>query len=191
MHVLEKFLKQVRARSAENLKSFNLLYDAYCYGVCIGIIRQELDSLLRVSYLVDHNSGFQLRSNALDLVKNSVEFGEWRFLNANQKMQKVNDKEMIKQGGWEQIVYKFGCGLIHLSNKHLYQDLDPVIMIENEQKEEIIHYLKTYHRFEKNEVTMNDIIQYLPVIFQKIYENIDAHIEQIILINNETKVFED
>lgn len=189
MNFLEIFIQQVRARSEENKKAFDLLYLQKCYGVCIGIIRQELDSLLRVSYLIDWEKGYQFRSNAYDLIKNSVEEGKWQFLNEKNKIQRVQDKEMLDEGGWESIVYAFGCGLIHLSNKHLYQDFDPVLQLQQEEKERIVSYLNIYHGFCKEEVNMKDIIDYLPKIYEKIYGNIEGHLEEIVSINNETKVF--
>jgi len=72
MNILEKFIAQVQARSAENQKSFELLYKHECYGVCIGIIRQELDSLQRVSYLIDWDNGYQFRQQLPSLF--SIDF---------------------------------------------------------------------------------------------------------------------
>lgn len=106
-------------------------------------------------------------------------------------MERITDNKMLKQGGWEALVYDFGCGLIHLSNKHLYQDVDPVIKMAKEKQDNIVKYLNFHHGFEKKEINMNDLIKYLPVIYKKIYENIESHIETISLINNETKVFKD
>lgn len=49
--IAESFLAGAKARSLENRKSFGLLYDQGCHGVCIGLMRQELDTLLRLSFL--------------------------------------------------------------------------------------------------------------------------------------------
>ena len=182
MNILEKFIKQIDARTNENQKAFNLLYEQKCYGVCIGIIRQELDSLLRAMYLID-SSGYKFRSNAFDLIKNSVEIGEWKFLNASGKIQRVSDKEMLSEGGWEAVVYKFGCGLIHLSDKHLYRDFDPIIKLSVTEKSNIIGYLKKFHEYDKDVVNMDDIINYLPKIYQKIYENIESCLESYVEID--------
>jgi len=190
MNILEKFIAQVQARSAENQKSFELLYKHECYGVCIGIIRQELDSLQRVSYLIDWDNGYQFRQNAFDLVSNNVQIGEWVFLNANGKKQKVRDIDMLQTGGWEAVVYNFGCGQVHLTDKHLYRDFDPVVKMRDEEKQLTIEYLKKYHGFDKREVDMNDIIQYLPKIYKKIYENIECNLEEIISINSMAKIFD-
>ena len=188
MNILEKFIKQINARSNENQNAFNLLYEKKCYGVCIGIIRQELDSLLRASYLIDSN-GYDFRFNAFDLIKNSVEIGEWKFLNDNHKMQSVRDREMLSEGGWEEVVYNFGCGLIHLSDKHLYRDFDPIIKLSVKEKGNIIGYLKKYHEYDKEAVNMGDIINYLPKIYQKIYESIEYYLKLYAEINDVQKIF--
>jgi hypothetical protein len=187
MNILEKFIKQVENRSLENQNAFNLLYENECYGVCIGIIRQELDSLLRVSYLIEFN-GWCFNEFAFELVKNSVESGEWRYLN-NNKFKRVTDKEMLDKGGWESIVYDFGCGLIHLSNKHSYKH-NSILNISQNEKEKIIDYMKKYHDFDKTDVDMNDIVEYLPRIYKKIRENIDYYLEEIVSINKENRIFE-
>jgi len=51
--MIQLFFRQVTARSEEHKQSFDLLYHAGHYGVCIGIIRQEIDSMMRVAYLND------------------------------------------------------------------------------------------------------------------------------------------
>jgi hypothetical protein len=48
---LIEFCNTVRDRSNENLKSFKLLVDNQNYGVAVGLVRQEIDSLIRVAYL--------------------------------------------------------------------------------------------------------------------------------------------
>ena len=39
-----------------------------------------------------------------------------------EKSRKVRDIDMLQTGGWEAVVYNFGCGLVHLTDKHLYRD---------------------------------------------------------------------
>lgn len=188
MNLLERFLEQVEARTIENQKSFELLYENECFGVCIGIIRQEIDTLLRVSYLIDWSKGYKLRENAYDLIKSSVELGEWKYQNNHKKMVQIRDREMLLEGGWEEVVYKFGCGLIHLSNKHLYKTSDPIVNLSDQEKEKIIHYLSYYHNYEKIDLNMLDIIEYLPKIYEKIYSNIEGYIEEIIEISKQDDI---
>jgi len=187
MILLEKFIKQVKSRSLENKTAFDLLHANKCYGICIGIVRQELDSLLRVSYLVERN-GWSFSEYAFDLVKNSVESGEWKYINKNNKFTRITDREMLEGGGWEAVVYDFGCGLIHLSDKHLYKD-SPKLNISQNEKEKIISYMARYHDFNKTDVDMDDIVEYLPRIYKKVYDNIEFYLEELLSINSEFRVF--
>ena len=54
MIIRQFFFNIVRARSVENAKSFDLLYKHGCYGNCVSIIRQELDSYIKVLFIRNH-----------------------------------------------------------------------------------------------------------------------------------------
>lgn len=51
MSYLERFYKQVTERTLENKNAFKVLFDQQLYGVCIGLLRQELDTLIRLVYI--------------------------------------------------------------------------------------------------------------------------------------------
>lgn len=52
MDDLDKFCNIVKKRSEENAKTIKLLYENQLYGNCVGILRQELDSMVRVLFLL-------------------------------------------------------------------------------------------------------------------------------------------
>lgn len=52
MNNLKQFCEIVKKRSEENSKSIKLLYEQKLYGNCISILRQELDSMVRVLFLL-------------------------------------------------------------------------------------------------------------------------------------------
>ncbi len=52
MEDLKQFCEIVKKRSEENSKSIKLLYEQKLYGNCISILRQELDSMIRVLFLL-------------------------------------------------------------------------------------------------------------------------------------------
>lgn len=52
MDDLDKFCNIVKNRSEENAKTIKLLYENQLYGNCVGILRQELDSMVRVLFLL-------------------------------------------------------------------------------------------------------------------------------------------
>lgn len=49
---IESFCRQVRSRSKEHQKAIGLLSEAGLAGQMVAILRQELDSMVRVIYLL-------------------------------------------------------------------------------------------------------------------------------------------
>ena len=134
------------------------------YSVAVGILRQELDSMVRVTYLLDpHN-----RDRRALLIHQAVSGEKW---------EDVWDKKMVKLAGslknynWAQRVYEFGCGFIHLSSYHDYQDRDPFRVLPADDRQAIAEYLHEYHP-QAREITaaseFEDIIPYVPKVLEKI-----------------------
>jgi hypothetical protein len=74
MSTLEEFCRQIRARSTEHRKAISLLYDNDLMAPLAAIIRQELDSIFRVIYLLTiSNLEFHL-----DFIRSSVEGTPWK-----------------------------------------------------------------------------------------------------------------
>ncbi len=135
---LNIFLSQAKQRSNENEKSFKLLVDNECYGVAIGLLRQELDTLIRLCYLWSPETTNDVANS---LIEKSVNGEQWRVVNHNGKSVKVFERDMLdlssSLGGWENVIYSFGCKLIHLTDYHLYKTEDPFTKIEEIDKKEI------------------------------------------------------
>ncbi len=178
---LSIFLNQASARSVENQKAFNVLTNAGFYGVAIGLLRQELDTLIRLSYLCMHTTSV---SQAKSLIEKSVKGLPWKVVNHKGKEVKITDKDMLNfanhLGGWEQVIYKFGCKLIHLSNFHLYLVNDPFDTITKEDREEIVSYLHKYHHYPKETINFDDLKPYLPMVMEKITQNVESYIEELL-----------
>ncbi len=177
---LSKFLSQVSSRSAENQNAFRLLYESQLYGVAIGLLRQELDSLIRISYLWLPETPVAVANS---LIEKSVRGEIWKVVNHNGKEVKLSDRDMLNLanhlGGWEQYIYSFGCKLIHLSDYHLYWDSDPFDSISQSDKEMIVSYLKSYHQYPKSDIDFHDLIDYLPKIMEKLSSNVAFYIEEL------------
>ena len=101
------FIRQVRARSAENARVFKELARINAPGQMIAVLRQELDSIIRVLYLFQ-----QPKSRRTELIKESVNGVRWRRADSTAF---VTDREMLelssKLMGYDKYVYKFGCHL--------------------------------------------------------------------------------
>lgn len=82
------------------------------------LLRQELDSMIRVIYLLAVKDPHE-RSR---LIKATLRGERWKVQTARGKFRDVTDREMVDlaQGlqGWTQSVYRFGCAFVHLSDFH-------------------------------------------------------------------------
>jgi hypothetical protein len=122
MSNLAIFLRQVRSRSLEHQRAMKLLASARLAGQMVSVLRQELDSMVRVIYLLTQSP--ERRELLIDA---AVRGEKW---SQEASRAKATDKEMVELAqalqGWTQSVYKFGFAFIHLSGLHDYNDRDPL-----------------------------------------------------------------
>ena len=177
MNHLEIFCRQIRARSDDNKRAFSLVYRECIWSQVIAILRQELDSMIRVIYLLSITD--MLYRN--DLIAASVEGRKWT---AKGTKKRITDREMVelanKLNGWTESVYRFGCGFIHLSSFHDYQDRDPLDMISSDEKNAILQHMRNYHGgpHELNP-KMKDLYPYQPMVLDKIASNLECYVEKL------------
>lgn len=170
------FLRQVRSRSLEHQRAMDLLAREGLAGQMISVLRQELDSMVRVIYLLTQS----LNHRAV-LINASVKGERWRR-EASRAM--ITDKEMVDlaQGlqGWTRSVYKFGCAFIHLSSLHDYNDSDPIIQLPAQERKDIIEHCRNYHGGPAiGAESFEDIVPYLPRILEKISGNLECYLEAL------------
>lgn len=161
------FLRQVRSRSHEHQQAMILLASAGLAGQMTAVLRQELDSMVRVIYLL--TQAVERRTLLIDA---SV---------AGKKWPKITDKEMVdiaqELQGWTQSVYKFGCAFIHLSGLHDYNDRDPLFLLPEEERSAILRHCRYYHGGPMQEdASFRDLIQFLPRVLKKIASNLDCYL---------------
>jgi hypothetical protein len=180
METSEQFLSLVKARSEENAAAFALLHANKLHGVCIGLLRQELDTLIRLCYLWQSSTSDE---EALRLMSLSINGQEWKILGPKGKFERLGDKKMVglasHLGGWEQLIYNFGCKLIHLSNAHLYETEDPVALMSEQEQEALTGYLRSYHGHSGNAASIKEVIYYLPKVMEKLGGNVGFYVEQL------------
>ena len=155
--VTDKFIEIVKTRSAENKKSIHLLFENGIIGNCISILRQELDSFIRVIYL-GKLGDMNERQRLMGLTINGQ---EWNELTINGKLKKITDRDMVNFAnvlfGYINYVYKFGCGFIHLSNNHDFQNENPF----------------------ENELTLENFKPYLLMVYEKVSSNMLYHLDEL------------
>lgn len=174
MDNLNTFCNIIRKRSAENKKSIKLLYENQLYGNAISILRQELDSMIRVLYLLSRNQHVREQ-----LIEQTINYEKW-----HEGKSKISDYEMINNAnnlhGWARNVYEFGCSFIHLSVFHYYLEQDPFSYLLKDDLSTIKNFMVKYQEFpDSQKINMQTMIPYLPQVFDKINDNLKCHIETL------------
>ena len=181
--IISQFIELVKNRSEENRLSLNNLYENHLLGNCISILRQEIDTFIRIIYLGRLDSVHE-RERLITLTFNDE---KWNTLTINNKTKNITDKDMVDIAseikGYVQYLYKFGCGFIHLSNYHNYKTENPFDRLNLGEQIDIKFYLHQYHGFPiENDLTIETIEYLIPDVFNKISQNMLYYNEQ--LLNN-------
>lgn len=171
------FCRQVRARSREHREAMSVVNERGWSSIAVGILRQELDSLVRVIFLTSQSD----RCLRARLLEQAVSGEAWTVPTSNGRSRKVRDREMVDRAqnihGWAQRVYRFGCGFIHLSNLHDYLARDPFQSLPPDEREWIAQYLHQYHDGKVSlNSTFDDIKVYIPKVLEKIASNLEHYL---------------
>jgi hypothetical protein len=171
----QTFCRQVRARSAENRLATDAL--RFLPGQMASVLRQELDSLVRVVFLLSQSD----RRYRGALIADSVAGRRWRRVNSRHP---VTDQEMVELAdtlhGWTKSVYAFGCAFIHLSNLHDYQVRDPLDQISEGERNAILAHLRYYHGAPSGwSPRFSDVVPLLPMVFTKIADNLGCYLKEL------------
>ncbi|MDD2038757.1 hypothetical protein NP572_19470 [Pseudomonas putida] len=174
MDAVEIFTRQVLSRSKDHRRAMALLETANIPSQMIAILRQELDSMVRVIYLLNQDS-----ERRKVLIEASVNGELWKQPAGRGR---VTDKEMVDLAqqlqGWTLSVYKFGCAFIHLSNLHDYNDRDPMQLLPIQDRESILEHSRNYHGGPEG-TGFEDLLPYLPRALDKVSSNLEYYLEQL------------
>jgi hypothetical protein len=176
MGEVDVFCRQVRDRSQENRRAISLLHGAALLGQVVGILRQELDSMVRVIYLLSVSDRVR-RAQLITAVANGK---KWM----GEKSGRVTDREMVdlaqRLHGWTGSVYRFGCAFIHLSSYHDYRSRDPILALDAQERTDLLHHMRYYHGGpQTDDFTFFDLGPYLPAVFEKIASNLECYVEKL------------
>lgn len=180
--VVANFERLVRSRSSENGR----VVDAFAFrpnmaGTLVGKLREELDSLVRVIYL-ENTPDVRERLRLMSL---TIAGDKWNRLTSNGKHAQITDRDMVDMAnnlnGWSKSVYRFGCAFIHLSSFHDYGDVDPFLQLDATERQDVLKHLRYYHGGPQNQSpTFSDVVDYLPMVYLKIRDNLDCHLSNLI-----------
>lgn len=137
-------------------------------------IREEVDSLLRVIYLL----GVSDYNELTDIIGNSFDQRMFGPTRADGGTRRILDKSMIEaaaaQFDWLETLYDFGCSFIHLTGLHSYQERDPFRMLSPSEQEVIVEFVNRYYRATISANSQfTEVAHYLPQIFRKVAENLE------------------
>jgi len=172
---IETFCRHVRARSAENRQAMLVL--RALPGQMAAVLRQELDSLVRVVFLLAQDD----RSYRQRLIGDSLSGMRWH---RRESKQPATDRGMVnltdRLHGWTKSVYAFGCAFIHLSNLHDYAARDPLAVITEPERKATLDHLRYYYGGPNGAFPgFSDVVPYLPMVFTKIADNLECYVKQI------------
>jgi hypothetical protein len=179
---LATFCRTVKMRSAENREAMSRLVAGALFGNAIGVLRQELDSLIRVMYLLNVGD----KTYRQKLIDDTVAGRRWRRRDSKAY---ITDREMVEAAnrmhGWSKSVYRFGCAFIHLSKLHDYHTKDPFIALPEEERTQILDHLRRYHGGLHGEhPTFADVVPYLPRVLDKISSNLEVYVSDLLKQKN-------
>lgn len=171
----------IRNRSKDNLTALQ------CFGQgdavvspALSILRQELDSLIRVIYLLSIKD-IHARQRLID---NTLRGGKWTVRSANGRSRNVTDREIAslaqKLQGQTKSVYKFGCAFVHLADFHNHFSVNPFDKLKYSEKVDILSYLRGYHDGPKNKNP--DILElslYVPQVFEKVTRELECCLNKL------------
>ena len=179
-----KFYNLIKHRSIDNQKAFDVLYKNKLYGHCMSVLRQELDSYIRVMFL-------ETSTNKEHLMRQTLSGIKWNITSNGQTI-KITDRYMLDNmkdyhmDVWEcEYIYKIGCFFIHLSKFHNYEIENPFAQYSEIDKQKIVQFIKSRHGYEKDASQLNvnnveTLIPFLPLIMNKISSNLQCKLEHYI-----------
>ena len=181
MSILNDFCSVIRRRSKENQDAMNaLLSVGLPLSPAFSILRQELDSMVRVIFLLNNENLEERDIYINDLMKGK----KWHFRTENGKFRPIQDRDMVEIStgfqGWVNYVYRFGCAFIHLSNLHYYENDVFSSGLSDDDIADIEHYLYQYHGYNVNEeLSLQSIRPYIPNVLDKISSNLEFYLDKL------------
>ncbi len=133
--------------------------------------------MVRVIYILSKSD----RAERTRLILASNEGQKWTVAGTRKR---ITDRDMVDIAqnlhGWTESVYSFGCAFIHLSNFHDHRHRDPMTVISSEERHAIAKHLRQYHGGPiGNNPSFQDLIPYLPMVFDKIAGNLECYLQAI------------
>lgn len=143
------------------------------------MVRQELDSMIRVIYLLE----IEEPSERSRLIEDSINGQHWKRQTEKGKWARITDKDMVdlalERHGWIRQVYEYGCNLIHLSDWHDYQRNDPLNNMSEEERSGLRRKIEDFHDREIGNISFEMLKWHSPYAIDKIASNLECYLKQL------------
>lgn len=173
---IDVFYRLVEARSREHHEALPVALRNGWLAIAGSVLRMELDSMIRVIYLVR-------RGHARERILESCLAGKG-FMDGQTR---VSDTVMVRDATnvneWVRAVYDFGNKFVHLTDAHDYAVIDPFQGYEH--RGDVIGFLNHYHHGKVASVrldhgsTLRDIAAYAPHVLDKVTSNLDLYVKDL------------
>lgn len=176
---LEEFKKIVFQRLEENQKSFDILFGLKHYGNCISIMRQELDQIIRLLFLLNSTKNVQRQ-----LIESSINNHKWFVINKENKKDYITEEIISKYSeslnGWDKSIYEFGLAFGSLATTFNYGTKDPIKTMAENDRDKIYKYILEYHNRDfPRDYDINVLIRELPDILNIISSNLQKYMDRL------------
>lgn len=175
------FCDAVRQRSKENRNAMNRIGPGRAtLSPAMSILRQELDSMVRVIWLLSVEDKAQREC----LIHATLAGQKWKVTSSNGKVRTITEREMVELAqrlqGWTLSVYKFGCAFIHLSDFHNHTVQDPFKRLPAPERRDILHHMRNYHGGPLDvDPDIEALARFLPQVFEKIAGNLACYLKSL------------
>ena len=178
MNIIQEFCIIIRTRSKEHRKGIEILKGLH--GIIIPILRQEVDSMIRVIYLLSIKD----IKDRMHFIEQTMNGDKWSIVTAKNKKRFITDKEMVelsnKLQGWTKSVYSFSCAFIHLSNYHDYNNKNPFELLSTSEQKDVLTHLRQYHFGPASDhPTFDELAEFFPKVFDKISSNLESYLDDL------------
>jgi hypothetical protein len=169
---LANFVNLIKEKSSVNNASLVSAQEQKLYAQAIDILQQDIDSLLRVSYLLTIGD----RSERSALMEAMLKGEEWKTGKKN-----ITGSDMaavvLHFNKWIAEVFDFGNLFTKITDHHDYKSADPLANLTSIQKTTLRYYLSTYHQF-PYDMAMNfsNVLSYLPKVSTKVITNLKRNL---------------
>jgi len=183
MDEIKVFCNYIRERSNEHRSAIIRITDLP--AIIAYILRQELDSMVRVIYLL---SIPDIEERKI-LMRQTISGKKLTFDTKKGRQREITDREIVELSnqlqGWTRSVYKFGCAFIHLSNFHDYKSKNPFDFLDVTEKKDILSHMRNYHGGPSSDSpSFEELAIYFPMVFEKIKSNLECYLKELESINH-------